>query len=71
MLSLLKNYPSEFEPVLNHGLMDKTADAPLVDFVIDSWKSLEVVKNIKIVGYEYTDRESEINTYRKEYFSYK
>ena len=61
MLSLLKQYQSEFEPELNHGLMDKTADAPLVDFIVDSWKSLEVVKNIKVVGYEYTDKESEID----------
>lgn len=61
MISLLKNYSSEFEPVLNKGLMNKSADAPLVDFVVDSWKSLEVVKNIKVVGWEYTDRESEID----------
>ncbi len=61
MISLLKNYSSEFEPVLNKGLMNKSADAPLVDFVVDSWKSLEVVKNIKVVGWEYTDKESEID----------
>ena len=61
MLSLLKHYSSEFEPHLNHGLMDKTADAPLVDFIVDSWKSLEVVKNIKVVGWEFTDKESEID----------
>ena len=82
MISLLKHYSSEFEPVLNQGLMDKTADAPLVDFVVDSWKSLEVVKNIKIVGWEFTDKESEIdvNKYifkrekkkkKKERFDYK
>jgi hypothetical protein len=61
MMSLLKSYVSEFEPKLNMGLMDKTADAPLVDFVKDSWKSLEVVKNIKIVGFDFTDKESEID----------
>lgn len=61
MLNLIKQYTSEFEPKLNMGLMDKTADAPLVDFIVDSWKSLEVVKNIKVVSWEYTDRESEID----------
>lgn len=64
MMSLLKSYASEFEPKLNMGLMDKTADAPLVDFVKDSWKSLEVVKNIKIVGFDFTDKESEIDVNR-------
>ena len=61
MKSLLKSYPSEFASELNRELMNKEADAPLVDYIVDSWKSLEVVKNIKFVGYEYTEKESEID----------
>lgn len=61
MKSLLKSYPSEFDSELNRSLMNKEADASLVEYVVDSWKSLEVVKNIKFVGYEYTEKESEID----------
>ena len=49
-----------FEKNLNFALMRKEADPPLVDFVKESWKSLEVVPNIKIVGFDYTERESSI-----------
>ena len=61
MKSLLKSYSSEFEPSLNYSLMNKTADDSLVNYVVDSWKSLEVVKNIKFIGYEYTEKQSEID----------
>ena len=61
MKSLLKSYSSEFEPDLNYSLMNKTADDSLVNYVIDSWKSLEVVKNIKFIGYEYTEKQSDID----------
>lgn len=61
MKSLLKSYPSEFSVDLNYSLMNKTADASLVEYVVDSWKSLEVVKNIKFIRYEYTEKESEID----------
>ena len=61
MKSCLKDYVSEFEEALNVPLMNKEADAPLVDYIIDSWKSLEVVPNIKCVDFEYTEKESEID----------
>lgn len=61
MITLIRDYPSEFEEHLNTGLMNKVDDAPLVDYVIDSWKSLQVVKSIKFIGYEYTENESSID----------
>lgn len=61
MKSLLKEYSSEFKPNLNYSLMNKTMDDSLVSYIVDSWKSLEVVKNIKFVGYEYTEKQSEID----------
>ena len=61
MITLVHDYPSEFEPHLNEGLMNKVADAPLVEYVVDSWKSLQIVKSIKFVGYEYTEKESDID----------
>lgn len=42
-------------------LIDKSADAPLVDYVVDAWKSLEVVEQIKFDRYEYTEHEAEID----------
>lgn len=57
----LKDYVCEWESELNESLINKTADAPLVDYIIDAWKSLEVVEQIKFVGYEYTEKESEID----------
>lgn len=52
---------SMFEKHLNHALMTKSADPPLVEFVKESWKSLEVVPSIKIVGFDYTEEESAID----------
>ena len=49
-----------FEKHLNTALMTKSADLPLVEFVKESWRSLEVIPNIKIVGFEYTEEESDI-----------
>ena len=57
----LKDYTCKWEKDLNIPLMDKSNDAPLIDYVIDAWKSLEVVQQIKFVGYEYTEEESEID----------
>ena len=51
---------SAFERHLNTALMTKENDLPLVEFVKEAWKSLEVVPNIKIVGFDYTEHESEI-----------
>lgn len=61
MKSALKNYSSGWESELNLPLMEKSADAPLVDYVIDAFKSLEVVKQIKFTNFEYTEKESEID----------
>lgn len=61
MKSGLKNYVNEWEDELNLPLLDKSADAPLVDYIVDVWKSLEVVKQIKFIKYEYTEKESEID----------
>ena len=57
----LKTYVNEWEEELNLDLLDKSADSPLVDYIVDAWKSLEVVKQIKFIRYEYTEKESEID----------
>lgn len=61
MRKYINEYISDFESALNVQLMNKSADRPLVEYVIESWKSLEIVRNIKIIKFEYTDSESEID----------
>ena len=61
MKKYIKNYRPPFEDRLNKSLMNKEGDEPLVEFVKDTFKSLEVLKNIKILGFEYNKRESTID----------
>lgn len=61
MIKYLGQYVSEFEKDLNIPLMNKSYDRPLREYIEDAWKSLEIVKNIKILKFEYTDKESEID----------
>lgn len=61
MIEGLRDYVSEHEKDLNLPLIHKSADEPLVEYVIDAWKSLEVVKAIKFDKFEYTDDESQID----------
>ena len=45
--------------------MNKEADRPLVEYVVDSWKSLQILEGVEFLDYEYTEKESdiEINKY--------
>ena len=42
MLKYLKDYVTVFEEELNTSLMNKEYDKPLVDYVMDSWRSLQI-----------------------------
>lgn len=61
MKEALKDYVCKWENNLNVPLMTKSADAHLVDYIIDAWKSLEVVRQIKFISYEYSEKESDID----------
>ena len=61
MKKYLQNYVSDFERDLNIPIMNKEYDEPLVNYVVDTFKSLEVLPTIKITGYDYTEKESEID----------
>ena len=61
MRKYIRDYVSDFEKELNLPLLYKEADRPLVEYIEDAWKSLEIVKNIKILKFEYNDMESEID----------
>jgi hypothetical protein len=64
MLEYLSDYVGDYEKNLNTQLMNKEADGDLVEYVVDAWKSLEVLKYIKFLGYEYNTKESEIDINR-------
>ena len=49
MKKSIKDYVSEYEEQLNLPLINKSIDNSLVEYIIDAWKSLEVVDNIRCV----------------------
>ena len=61
MRSNLCHYINKWEKELNIPLLEKSADKPLVEYVKEAFKSLEILKPIKIKGFDYTERESEID----------
>lgn len=67
-MDIIKKYISEFmkpyEEELNFDLMNKTHERPLHELLIECFKSLEMVENIKIISWEYDDNEDhDINQY--------
>lgn len=64
MLKYLDQYENEAEKKLNKNIMTKAYDAPLYEYVLDAWKSLESVSNIKIVDWQYNTKESSIDINR-------
>lgn len=61
MRSGLRHYVNNWEKELNIPLLEKSADKPLVEYVKEAFKSLEILKPIKIKGFEYTEKASEID----------
>lgn len=57
----LAHYINKWEEELNIPLLEKSADRPLVEYIKEAFKSLEILKPIKIKGFEYTEKESEID----------
>ena len=61
MIKYLNDYVSEFEKDLNKELMTKSWDRPLYEYIVDCFKSLEVVEYIHFIGYEWDPRMSSID----------
>ena len=57
----LSEYETIFDEHLNRSLMDKSDDRPLLEFIIEAWYSLQIIDGIEIIGWEYTDKMSEID----------
>lgn len=64
MLKYINEVVADAEKRLNIPIMTKAYDLPLIEYIKDVWKSLEVVKNIQILGFDYNEDESEIDINR-------
>lgn len=61
MKKFIKTYKNVNEKRMNYGLINRETDHDLVEYIIDCCKSLEVLKYVKFLGYEYITDVSEIN----------
>lgn len=61
MRQFLSEYENENEKNLNLGIKNREFDEPLVDYIVDACKSLEVLSNINFLGYSYTEIPTEID----------
>jgi len=53
MLKYLNDLPNDFEDQLNVPLMNKLFDEDLPSYIFSSFQGLEILPNIKILGYEW------------------
>ena len=61
MRKYLGQYTSEYEKETNIEIMNKEYDRPLVEYLKDSFKSLEFMPEIKILGFDYNTDERTID----------
>ena len=57
MLAYLNRLPNPFMDEINKGIMNKEYDKPLQEYVFDAFKSMEILPNIKVLGYEWVPDE--------------
>jgi len=57
MLKYLNSLPNDFKDQLNVGLMNKEYDTSIVEYIYKSFLGLEILPNIKILGYEWVPDE--------------
>jgi hypothetical protein len=57
MLKYLNQLPNDYVDQLNTGLMNKEYDRDLIELLVDSFKGLEILPNIKILGYTWEPEE--------------
>lgn len=53
MLKYLNKLPNDYRDMLNTGIMNKSYDRPLVEYIYDAFKGFEILPNIKILGYDW------------------
>ena len=57
MLKYINQMPNDFDEQLNHGLLEKSFDKPLDQYIYESFKGFEIIPNIRIIGYDYVPDE--------------
>ena len=57
MLKYLNQLPNDFVDQLNTDIMNKTYDQPIVEYIYDAFKGLEILPNIKILDFEWVSDE--------------
>ena len=67
MYKMLSDYCRTFDEKLNLPLINRELDKELYLYVYETIKSLEVLENLKVLGYTYIDKSSEIkmNDYQR------
>ena len=65
MIKYINTFPTDFERDLNVPLLNRFNDKSLLEYVIESWKSIQVLRGIEFLGYDYNDDPSlfELNKY--------
>lgn len=65
LIKQLSAYPTNFDRDLNIPLLNRFDDKGLLEYVLEAWRSLQVLEGIEFLGYDYTDNPSdfEINKY--------
>ena len=61
MYKELAEYETIFDKHLNKALIDKSDDEPLLEFIIEEWRALQIIDGIEILDWTYTDKMSEID----------
>lgn len=61
MKKFISEYKNPNEDRINFNLMDRSYDEELIQYLVNSCKSLEVLKYIKFFDYEYIDDETKID----------
>lgn len=61
MRKFLSVFENENEKRFNFALINREDDEDLVNYVVESTKALEIIENIKFIGYEFTDDEKKVD----------
>lgn len=61
MLKYLNDLPNPYVDRLNVDLMNRTSDKPLHEYVVQAFKGLEILPNIKIVDWQWDPNEDSYN----------
>lgn len=62
MLDFIAQYETKFKERINRDMFTRAYDRPLVEYILDSCRNLEVIPAIKLVGWEFITDQTKIRT---------